>query len=101
MLQVQIFIDKNEFMHSQPLYEFIMQFLIKHHIKGATAFNGSFGYINGHHINRPNDLFSFDEVPLLIIFIDENDKVTEVLKALRTITKAGYIVIHEVREWLD
>lgn len=51
MLQVQIFIDKNEFMHSQPLYEFIMQFLIKHHIKGATAFNGSFGYINGHHIN--------------------------------------------------
>ncbi len=101
MLQAQIFINKNEFFHSEPLYEFIMQFLIKHHIKGATAFNGSLGYLHGSHISRPNELFSFDEVPLMITFIDEDEKVTETLKSLRKVTKAGYIVVHEVKEWCE
>ncbi|WP_134088187.1 DUF190 domain-containing protein [Olivibacter sp. XZL3] len=99
MLQVQIFINKNEFLGSQPLYEFIIQFLIEQQVKSATAFNGDLGYLGGSHLNRPNDLFSFDEVPLLITFIDEDDKVNAVLKSLRNITKAGYIVIHEVKEW--
>jgi len=101
MLQAQIYINKNEFLGSQPLYEFMMQFLIKHQIKGATAFNGSLGYLQGSRLSRPNDLFSFDEIPLLITFIDEDDKVKEVLRSLRTVTKAGYVVIHEVREWLE
>lgn len=101
MLQAQIFINKNEFLGGQPLYEFIMQFLIKHQVKSATAFNGSLGYLRGSHLSRPNDLFSFDEVPLLITFIDEDEKIREVLKSLRAITKSGYVIIHKVDEWLE
>lgn len=101
MLQVQIYINKNEFFHSQPLYEFIMQFLIKHQVKSATAFHGSMGYLRGSHLSRPNDLFSFDEVPLLITFIDEEAQVKSVLKSLRSVTKAGYILVQEVKEWLE
>ncbi|MEH6308393.1 DUF190 domain-containing protein [Olivibacter sp. CPCC 100613] len=101
MLQAQIFINKNEFLGSQPLYEFIMQFLIKHQVKSATAFNGSLGYLRGSHLSRPNDLFSFDEVPLLIILMDEDAKVKELLKSLRTVTKSGYVIVHQVDEWTE
>ncbi len=99
MLQAQIFIDKNEFIGHQPLHEFIMQFLIKHQIKGATAFNGSSGYMDNSPLKRPFELFSFDEIPLLITFIDEQDKVTETLSDLRTVTQTGFIVVHEVQVW--
>jgi len=99
MLQAQIFIDKNEFVGGQPLHEFIMQFLIKQQIKGATAFTGSSGYMDNSPLKRPFELFSFDEIPLLITFIDEADKVTQTLNALRAITPVGFIVVHEVQIW--
>ncbi|MFC0319171.1 MULTISPECIES: DUF190 domain-containing protein [Olivibacter] len=101
MVQAQIFINKNEFLGGQPLYEFIMQFLIKHQVKSATAFNGSLGYLQGSHLSRPNDLFSFDEVPLLITFIDSEEKIKEVLKSLRTVTQSGYVIVHDVKEWSE
>lgn len=96
MLQAQIFIDKSDFHGSKPLYEFIMQFLLINHINGATALTGIMGF--GHHqqMKRPNELFSFDEPPVLITFIDEDDKVTDVLARLRKEYKGGLIITHQV-----
>lgn len=99
MLQAQIFIDKDETFGNQPLYEFIVQFLLKHKIAGATAFRGVIGFGEHHQVKRPDSIFSFDEPPMLITFIDEDEKVTNVLKALRKQVNSGFIVTSQVERF--
>ena len=99
MLQAQIFIDADELKGTQTLQDYIMHFLIKHKVKGATVFRGRFGFGEGQLMKRPNDLFSFDETPLMITFIDEEEKVKQTLTALRSEWKGGLILTHQVEEW--
>jgi PII-like signaling protein len=99
MLQAQIFIDKDEVFGSQPLYEFIVQFLLKHKVAGATAFRGQIGFGEHHQVKRPDSLFSFDEPPMLITFIDEEEKVLHVLTELRKRVSSGFIVTSKVERF--
>lgn len=99
MLQAQIFIDKDDLQGSRPLYEFIMQFLLLNHIKGATAYKGVMGFGTNQQMKRPDQIFSFDEPPMMITFIDETTKVLEVLKELRATYKGGFIITHAVDQF--
>ncbi len=101
MLQAQIFIDKHELIGTQLLYEFIMQLLIRQEINGATAFEGTVGYGINQRINKPNALFSFDETPMIVVFIDTEPKVTNALKALRKVWKGGLITTNAVELFND
>ena len=99
MLQAQIFVDKDELRGSQPLYEFIMQFLLLHKVSGATAFSAMMGFGKNQQMKRPGELFSFDETPMVITFIDEEEKVRDVLTKLRAEYKGGLIIIHNVDQF--
>jgi PII-like signaling protein len=99
MLQAQIYINRDELKGSQPLYEFIMQFLTKQKILGATAFRGQIGFGDNQMMKRPNDFFSFDEVPMLITFIDEDEKVRTTLTELRKLWVGGFIITYSVEQW--
>ncbi|RFS27059.1 DUF190 domain-containing protein [Chitinophaga silvatica] len=96
MLQAQIYIDKDDLFQAKPLYEFIMQFLVQNNIKGATAFTGIMGFGINQRIKRPNQIFSFDDPPMMITFIDEDEKVRTVLKMLRDKYKGGLIITNSV-----
>lgn len=76
-----------------------MQLLMKQHIRGATVFVGRLGYDESKHINRPYDLFSFDETPILITFIDDEESVRAALTALRQEVKSGFIITNHVEKW--
>lgn len=97
MLQAQIFLDADDQKREQLLQDFILQFLLKHKIKGATVFRGQFGFGEKRQMMRPDELFSFDEIPLMITFIDEDEIVTNTLTELRKEWKKGLIVTHEVK----
>src|SRR3954471_2475697 len=99
MLQAQIYIDKDELHGMQPLFEYIIKFLIKHKIRGATAFRGTIGFGPNQHMKRPDDLFSFDEPPMMITFIDDDEKVKDVLVRLRKEVKNGIFITHSVVAW--
>ncbi len=96
MLQAQIFIDRSDMHGTQSVYEFIMQFLLLHHVDGATVFKGMMGFGRNQKMQRPEELFSFDTPPVMITFIDEDAKITEVLQNLRAEYKGGYIITHKV-----
>ena len=100
MLQAQIYIDKDE-LHDdmKPLHEFIFSFLIHHKVRGATAFRGQIGFGPNQHLKRPDELFSFDEPPMMITFIDEDQKVKHVLTQLRKIVKHGIFIANPVEAW--
>lgn len=99
MLQAQIFLDKNDLYGAQPLYEFIMQLLLINNIKGATAYQGIMGFGTNQQIKRPNQIFSFDDPPIMITFIDEENKVRDVLHRLRAEYKGGFIITHQVDQF--
>jgi PII-like signaling protein len=99
MLKAQIFINADELKDQQSLQEFIMQFIVRQKIKGATVFRGRLGFGKTQHLQRPNDLFSFDETPVMITFIDESEKVKTVLTELRNVWKGGFIITQQVEEW--
>lgn len=97
MTQVQIFIDKNDLIGSKPIIEFIMPFLLDKKIQGATVFKGWMGFGKNHILKSPNTVLSFDEVPMLITFIDEDDKAEVTIKALRDVYQGGLIVKSNVQ----
>lgn len=99
MLQAHIYIDKDKQIGKQSLHQFIMQLLIKNGIAGATSFTGYSGFGKHQRLKQPGLQFSFDETPLLITFIDEEDKVKEALNELRKQYRGGYIVTHSVEQW--
>lgn len=99
MLQAQIYIDQDELRGIHPLHQFVMQLLIEHGIAGATAFAGHSGFGRHHRLKQPTQQFSFDETPMLIVFIDEEKKVKEALTELRKHYRGGFIVTHEVEQW--
>ncbi|WP_212005965.1 DUF190 domain-containing protein [Chitinophaga sp. HK235] len=99
MLQAQIFIDKDDLLGTRPLYDFIMQFLINNNVKGATAYRGFMGFGSNQLMKRPDEIFSFDEPPMMITFIDEEEKVREVLTLLRASYKGGFIITHPVEQF--
>lgn len=98
MLQGQIFVDMDELKGSRPLYDFIMHFLAEHGILGATSFKGHSGFGKNLQIKRPTELFSFDEPPMLITFIDEEKKVRAVITALRQEVTNALITVHTIEK---
>ena len=99
MIQVQIFFDKDKFKDNKPMTDYIMEFLADADILGATAFRGELGFGENQKIKRPGRLFSFDEPPMVITFIDEDEKIRKMLTAFRKKVKSGFIVLTHVEIW--
>jgi PII-like signaling protein len=99
MLQAHIYINKDELKEEGPLHQFIMQFLIERGLSGATSFVGYTGFGRHHRLKQPTQQFSFDETPMLIVFIDEDLKVKEAITELRKQYTGGLIITHPVEQW--
>lgn len=96
MLEAQIFIDKDELHDNQLLSEFIMKYLIRNKIIGATVFTGEAGFGKNQIMKNPSRLFSFDDSPMVIVFVDEENKVLNTLTGLRKEFSGGFITTHKV-----
>ncbi len=99
MKQASIFFDKDKYSHDKPMGDFLMEFLVNHKVIGATMFRGEAGFGENHQIKRPGQLFSFDEPPMVITFVDEDEKVNTVLTEFRKKVKSGFIVVSQVEVW--
>ncbi|MGC3946563.1 MAG: DUF190 domain-containing protein [Chryseolinea sp.] len=83
MLQAQLFIDLDEMRGDQSLHDYVIKFLSQQNIAGATSFRGYAGFGKHHRVKYPRELFSFDETPAMILFMDEEIKVRKVVSELR------------------
>lgn len=99
MLKVEIYIDKDDFKGKIPLHEFLMHLLIEHGIAGATTFVGHTGYGVHHRLKQPNSLFSLDETPMLLVFIDKKEKVKQAITEIRKQYRGGLIITQTVEQW--
>ena len=58
---------------------------------GASVFTAILGYGHKHHLHNPRNLGNVDESPIMILFIDEEEKVNKVLPHIKEIIKEGVI----------
>jgi PII-like signaling protein len=99
MKQASIYFDKDKYFNDKPMADYLMEFLQDQNVLGATIFRGEAGFGESRTIKRPGQLFSFDEPPMVIVFIDEDEKVNKALAALRKKVKTGFIVVNQVEIW--
>lgn len=96
MIEVKIFLDEADLHETKPLHEYIMRYLMHHNIIGASVFEAYEGFGRKHHLHHLKELGTVDETPLMILFIDEEEKVNSVLSHLKEIVKEGLIVTSAV-----
>ena len=97
MIEVTVFLDEDDMYNGKILYEYIMQYLIHHHVRGASIFAAMGGYGAKRHLHYPKKIGAADEGPLMILFIDEEEKVNTVLPHLKEIVREGLIVTKNVQ----
>ena len=86
-----IFIDQTDTWHSAPLHEAIVRVLEQNGIAGATVLSGIMGYGIHRRIHRRGLLGVSDDKPLTIAAIDNEDKLRNVLPAVRPMVREGLI----------
>lgn len=96
MLEITIFLDENDLYENKPMHEYIMRYLMHHNIMGASLFVAMMGYGHKHHLHHPRKIGGMDEEPIMITFIDEEEKVRAVLPHLKEVVKEGLIVQKKV-----
>lgn len=96
MTEVKIFFDEDDRYENQSIYDYLMHYLLHQHIRGATLFSVMMGYGQKHHLHSPKRLGTTDEQPLMIMFIEEEEKVKTVLPHIKEVIKQGLIVMHKV-----
>jgi uncharacterized protein len=96
MLEVTIFLDEDDMVKDESLYQYIMKYLLHHHIKGASVFTAMGGYGIKRHLHYPRKIGAADEGPLMILFIDEEEKIRGVLPHLKEVVSEGLIVLKKV-----
>ncbi|HLX11669.1 MAG TPA: DUF190 domain-containing protein [Bacteroidota bacterium] len=98
MLEVTIFLDSDDLHEGQNTLEYIMRYLMHHHIKGASVFAATMGFGAKHHLHLPKKIGNIDEQPVMVVFIDEESQVHAVLPHLKEIVKEGLIVMKKVEK---
>jgi uncharacterized protein len=96
LIEVKIFIDADHLVGSTLLHEYLLRYLMHNGIGGATVFAGIMGYGSHHHIHEPKRIAASDRVPVMLVFVDESDRIRSILPHIREIMPGGLIVAHEV-----
>ena len=86
-----IFIDQTDTWHNSPLHEAIVRVLEQEGIAGATVLSGIMGYGIHRRIHRKGLLGVSDDKPLTIAVIDNEQKLRDVLPAIRPMVREGLI----------
>jgi uncharacterized protein len=95
-LQLTIHLKEADRSDDLPLHELIVRRLLHSGIAGATVLRGVMGYGKHGHVHRTRLFGVSDDYPILIIAIDESERIRAFLPELKTLIPGGLITLHEV-----
>lgn len=91
--KVTIYVGEDHQYHGQSLYTAILDFLFYHQVAGANVFRGMAGFGADHHMHSTRILRLAENLPVKIEFIENADKVEELLPKLQEMTGTGLIEV--------
>lgn len=90
-----IMVDETDTWRGLPLYEALMQRLVKHEVAGATALSGVMGFGIHGRLHRRGPVGSGD-APVAVLSVDTEDKLRSVLPDIRPMVREGMMFLTDV-----
>ena len=91
--KVTIYVGEDHQYHGQSLYSAILDFLFYHQVSGANVFRGIAGFGADHHMHSTRILRLTENLPVKIEFIENAEKVEELLPKLQEMAGTGLIEV--------
>ena len=95
-LLARIYIGESDHHHGEPLYQAIVRLLRKRGMAGATVLRGIEGFGRNARLHTTRILRLSEDLPILIEFVDEEEKVRAVLQELDGMVGEGLITLERV-----
>ena len=93
---LSIYIDQTDRWHDTSLSQAIVFTLERNGVAGATVIEGTMGYGIHRRVHRKGLFGVSDEKPVLILAVDEEDRLRSVIPQLIPMVKEGLITLHDV-----
>jgi len=92
----RIYVGERDQWHGQPLFQAIVRVLRERGMAGASSFLGMEGFGASAHLHTTRILSLSQDLPVLIEFVDTEEKVRAVLPELDLMVKDGLITLERV-----
>jgi PII-like signaling protein len=94
-LKVSIYVSESSTRHGVSTSSAILDFLFYRGVSGATVLKGVAGFGADHHMHSTSSVEISDRLPLIIEFVETQEKVNEILGKLQELAGSGLIEMHE------
>lgn len=95
-LLVRIYIGESDHHGGEPLYQAIVRLLRERGLAGATVLRGIEGFGRHARLHTTRILRLSEDLPILVEFVDEEQKVRAVLPELDEMVSEGLITLEQV-----
>ena len=96
-LRLTIFIGENDQWHHKPLYTEIVHRAHRAGLAGASVLHGIEGYGASSRIHTSRLLSLSEDLPVLVIIVDEEEKVRAFLPQLDELVTEGLVIVDPVQ----
>jgi PII-like signaling protein len=94
--QLTIYLNETDMSGELALYEVIVRRLLHLHIAGATVVRGVMGFGKHERVHRKRLFGVTDDQPILVIAVDETERIQAVLPEIRAMVREGLVTLQEV-----
>ena len=96
-LQLTVYVNEaDRGANDVPLHEIIVRRLLHAHVSGATVLRGVMGYGRHERVHRSRLFGVSDDRPVMVVAVDEAERLRALLPELRALVTEGLITLHEV-----
>ena len=90
-----ILVDESDTWKGLPLYEALIQRLVKHEVAGATVLSGVMGFGIHGRIHR-RTMVGAGDTPIAVLSVDTEEKLRAVLPDIRPMVREGVMFLTDV-----
>ena len=95
-LELTVYLKETDRSGDLPLHELIVRRLLHSNIAGATVQIGVMGFGRHRHVHRTRLFGVSDDRPIVIVAVDDHDRILDFLPELKVLHPAGLITVKEV-----
>jgi PII-like signaling protein len=95
-IRLSVFVGEGDLWHHKPLYTEIVHRAHKAGLAGSTVLRGIEGYGVTSQIHTPHLFRLSNHLPLLILIVDDEDKIRSFIPQLDELDISGVVAIDEV-----
>jgi hypothetical protein len=95
-LRARIHVDETDRVHGRPVYHAIVALLAERGLAGVTVIRGIEGFGGHHEVHTSRILRLAESLPVVVEFVDAEEKVRAVLPDIESLMDGGLIALDAV-----